>query len=172
MIWWMVIAVILIILCGILLALEFFVPSFGLIFILAMCCLGGGIYIFFTASQTAGLAGIFISLVLVPLAFIIFYKILPHTGFGKSLTLEGPKKKTAEGIADSENLNNLLGKTAVTISPLRPVGMCSFENPGSVGIKLECVAESGYVEKGKTVKVIKVEGTQLTVREIETDKQI
>jgi hypothetical protein len=32
---------------------------------------------------------------------------------------------------------------------------------------MECVAESGYVAKDKKVKVIKIESTQLTVREVE-----
>jgi len=93
---------------------------------------------------------------------VFAYKIFPKTSFGKTVTLDGPKKTRGEGVPDAEHLSTLLGKTAIVISPLRPVGMCDFE-----GAKLECVAESGYVEKGKTVKVIKVDGTQLTVREIE-----
>jgi membrane-bound ClpP family serine protease len=40
--------------------------------------------------------------------------------------------------------------------------MCDF-----AGHRVECVAESGYVEKDKKVKVINVESTQLTVRTIE-----
>ena len=42
---------------------------------------------------------------------------------------------------------------------MRPVGMCDFE-----GRRVECVAESGYLQKDKQVKVIRVEGTQVTVR--------
>jgi membrane-bound ClpP family serine protease len=42
------------------------------------------------------------------------------------------------------------------------VGTCDFS-----GRRLECVAESGYVDKGKKVKVIRVQATQLTVRQIE-----
>ncbi len=45
------------------------------------------------------------------------------------------------------------------MTPLRPVGMCDF-----AGQRLECVAESGYLDKNQIVEVIKVEGTQLTVR--------
>jgi len=37
--------------------------------------------------------------------------------------------------------------------------MCDFS-----GRRIECVAETGYVEKGKEVRVIRVQGTQLTVR--------
>jgi membrane-bound serine protease (ClpP class) len=97
------------------------------------------------------------------MVFYIFFKLLPHTSMGKSLTLDAPAtKKTGEGIPDAPQLHNLLGKIAVAISPLRPVGMCDFE-----GNRYECVAESGYVEKGRNVEVIKVEGTQLTVREIQ-----
>jgi len=42
------------------------------------------------------------------------------------------------------------------------VGMCDFS-----GKRVECVAESGYVDKDKKVKVIDVESTQLTVRVID-----
>ncbi|MCE5341922.1 MAG: hypothetical protein LLF92_12490 [Planctomycetaceae bacterium] len=162
MIWWIVIALILIIICGILFAVEFFIPSFGLIFMLAVCFLAGGISIFFKISTNAGWLGVVVSAILVPAVFFIFYKILPHTSAGKSLMLDAPKgKKTGEGIPDSEQLQHLLGQNATAASPLRPVGMCEFD-----GKRFECVAESGYVEKGKNVKVIKVEGTQLTVREV------
>ncbi|HAL45050.1 MAG: hypothetical protein A2Y12_03930 [Planctomycetes bacterium GWF2_42_9] len=162
MIWWIIAAIILIIICGILLAVEFFVPSFGLITVIAMCFLAGGIAIFFRIGPQAGWIGVITSAVLVPVVFFVFFKILPHTNMGKSLTLDPPAKKTAEGIPDAVELQNLLGKTGVTISPLRPVGMTDFN-----GNRLECIAESGYVERDKSVKVIKVEGTQLTVREVD-----
>jgi membrane-bound ClpP family serine protease len=47
----------------------------------------------------------------------------------------------------------------VVLTPLRPVGICEFS-----GKRIECVAESGYVEKGTPVEVIRVQGTQPTVR--------
>jgi membrane-bound ClpP family serine protease len=40
--------------------------------------------------------------------------------------------------------------------------MCDF-----AGRRLECVAETGYIEKDNNVTVIRVEGTQLTVRMVE-----
>ena len=40
--------------------------------------------------------------------------------------------------------------------------MCDFS-----GQRVECVAESGYVDKGESVKVINVQSTQVTVRPIE-----
>ncbi|HBG25783.1 MAG: hypothetical protein A2Y10_02185 [Planctomycetes bacterium GWF2_41_51] len=162
MFWMIIIAIILFLLCAILLVAEVFVPSFGLISLLALGCLAGGLAIFFKISPAAGWTGVVVAVIMVPTTLVFAYKIFPKTSFGKTVTLDGPKKTRGEGVPDAEHLSTLLGKTAIVISPLRPVGMCDFE-----GAKLECVAESGYVEKGKTVKVIKVDGTQLTVREIE-----
>ena len=56
----------------------------------------------------------------------------------------------------------MLGKVGVVITTFRPLGICDFAEK-----RVECVAESGYVDKGNKVKVIDVESTQLTVREIE-----
>lgn len=162
MFWWIIIAIILFLLCAALLVAEVFVPSFGLITLFALACLAGGLAIFFNISPTAGWTGVVVAVIMVPATLVFAYKIFPKTSFGKTVTLDGPKKIRGEGVPDAEQLKGLLGKQAAVISPLRPVGMCDFE-----GTKLECVAESGYIEKGKTVVVIKVEGTQLTVRQIE-----
>jgi membrane-bound serine protease (ClpP class) len=67
-----------------------------------------------------------------------------------------------EAIPDRDTLAELLGQVGRVVTPLRPVGMCDFE-----GKRLECVSESGYVSKGQMVKVIRVEGTQLTVRVVD-----
>ena len=67
-----------------------------------------------------------------------------------------------DAIPDTHELKELLGAVGVVLTPLRPVGMCDF-----AGRRLECVAESGYVDKGNKVKVIDVESTQLTVRTVD-----
>ncbi|MBU1260196.1 MAG: hypothetical protein KJ757_01060 [Planctomycetes bacterium] len=162
MFWWIVLAIFLFLLCAALLVAEVFVPSFGLISLCALASLVGGIAIFFRLSPTAGWCGVIVAVIMIPATLVFAYKIFPKTDFGKTVLLNGPKRQKGDAIPDTKQLEALLGKKALVISPLRPVGMCDF-----TGTRLECVAESGYVEKGKTVEVIKVEGTQLTVREIE-----
>ena len=154
-----VFGVFLIILSAILLVIEIFIPSFGLLSICAICSLVGGIWIFFEHSAAAGWIGVGISAVLFPVVWIISYRIFPKTRFGKSVSLEGPKREPGDAIPDTPELAGMLGKRGVVITPLRPVGMCDFE-----GKRLECVAERGYVGKDKKIVVIDVEGTQLTVR--------
>lgn len=162
MFWWIVLAIFLFLLCAVLLVAEVFVPSFGLITLCSLAALTGGIAIFFKLSPTAGWIGVIVAVVMIPAVLVFAYKVLPKTSFGKTVLLDMPKRQKGEGIPDSQELAKRLGQKAITVTPLRPVGMCDFS-----GRRLECVAESGYVDKGKTVEVIKVEGTQLTVRQIE-----
>jgi len=162
MIWWLVFAVFLYFVCAVLIVAEVFVPSGGLISICALACLIGGAVIFFQYSTTAGWIGAGIASVMIPVVLIFAYKIFPKTRFGKSVTLTPPKRQQGDAIPDTSELKELLGEVGVVLTPLRPVGMCDF-----AGQRVECVAESGYVDKDKKVKVINVESTQLTVRIVE-----
>ena len=160
--WWLVFAVFLYFACSALIIAEVFIPSGGLISICALACLIGGIAIFFRQSHTVGWIGISVAVVMIPSVVIIAYKIFPKTRFGKSVTLAPPQRQQGDAIPDTAQLKNLLGAEGVVLTPLRPVGMCDFS-----GQRLESVAESGYVDTGKKVRIIHVEGTQLTVRVID-----
>jgi len=160
--WWLLLAVLLYFLCAALLVAEVFVPSGGIISIIALSCLIGGVAIFFNHSKTAGFTGIVVAIMMIPLVVIFAYKLLPKTGFGKSVTLAPPKRNQGDAIPDTQELEKMIGTVGRVLTPLRPVGMCDFS-----GKRLECVAESGFVDKGRNVKIIQVQGTQLTVRVVQ-----
>ncbi len=160
--WWLVFAIFLYFACAVLIIAEVFVPSGGLISIFALACLVGGAVIFFQHSATAGWIGVGIAVVMIPGVLIFAYNIFPKSRFGKSVTLTPPERQQGDAIPDTSKLKELLGEVGVVLTPLRPVGMCDFS-----GQRVECVAEGGYVDKDKKVKVIDVESTQLTVRMIE-----
>lgn len=162
---WLALGIILIVTGAFLLVLEVFIPSFGLLSCCAIASIVAGVWLFFKVSVATGWIGVGISVVLVPVTWIIAYRMLPKTRFGKSVILKGPQRDKGDAIADTDSLKELLGKTGVVVSPLRPVGMCEFS-----GTRYECVAETGFVEKDMTVKVIHVEETQLTVRIVEDNK--
>jgi len=103
-----------------------------------------------------------VALVMIPVVLVGAYKLFPKTRFGRSITLEPPKRRQGDAIPDTDTLNKLLGDEGVVMTPLRPVGMCDFS-----GNRVECVAEGGYIDKDRKVKVIKVQGTQLTVRVVD-----
>ncbi len=159
--WRLILGVILYLACAALVVAEVFVPSGGIISILAAACLVGGIAIFFRYGKAAGVIGIVAAAVLIPAVIIFSYRMFPRTKFGKSVTLEPPEREPGDAIPDVEDLRELLGKTGTVLTPLRPVGMCDFS-----GKRIECVAEAGLVEKDREVEVIQINGTQLTVRAI------
>jgi membrane-bound serine protease (ClpP class) len=155
-------AIFLFVLCAMLLVLEIFIPSLGLITVLALACLAGGIYLFFQVSVTVGWIGVWTAAILIPVVWIIVYKLLPKTKIGQILEL----KKTGDavpGIPDQENLNALVGQTGIVVTPLRPVGTCEFG-----GKKVTCVSEADFLTKNITVKVIHVEGNKVTVRKLDS----
>ncbi len=160
--WWLVFAIFLYLACAALIIAEVFVPSGGLISILALACLIGGVVIFFQHSSIAGWIGLITALIMIPSALVLAYKVFPRTKFGKNVILAPPERQQGDAIPDASEIKEMLGAVGTVLTPLRPVGMCDFS-----GQRVECVAESGYVDKGKRVKVIDVESTQLTVRIIE-----
>jgi membrane-bound ClpP family serine protease len=162
--WWLAFAVFLYFACAMLLVAEVFIPSAGLLIMLSLACLAGGLFIFFKHSPAAGWLGVAIAIVMIPGVLVGAYKIFPHTKFGNRMLLAPPQKQAGEGIPDTDELKGLLGAVGTVITTMRPVGMCDIG-----GKRLECMAEGGFVEKDKKVKVIKVESTQVTVRVIQAD---
>lgn len=156
---WLLFAVFLYVACAALIVAEVFIPSGGLLSICALACVVGGVAIFFRISSTAGWLGIVVAVVMIPLLLVGAYRLLPKTRFGRDVILSGPVRERGDAIPDTAELLKLLGQVGRVLTPLRPVGTCDFS-----GRRVECVAEAGYVQKGATVKVIRVEGTQLTVR--------
>jgi membrane-bound serine protease (ClpP class) len=158
MFWWLLVAILLYILCAAALIAEVFVPSGGLLTLIAMACLAGGLYIFFHYSPVAGWIGVLLAVIMIPTVLIIAYKIFPQTKFGQTVVLTPADRRHGDGIPDGERLQQLPGKAGVAITPLRPVGTCEID-----GKRYQCVAESGFIEKGKSVSVIVVEGARVVV---------
>ncbi len=157
--WWLLFAVFLYFVSASLIIAEVFIPSGGVLGIMAFFSVAGGVAIFFNNSNLAGWIGVVIAVIMIPAVLITAYKMLPRTKFGKSVILDPPERQKGDAIPDTDNLLQMLGKQGKVVTPLRPVGMCDF-----AGQRLECVAESGYVEKDNLVEVIHMQGTQLTVR--------
>ena len=160
--WWLVFAVFLFLVSAALIVAEVFIPSGGILGIFSFLSLVGGIFIFFKHSTAAGVIGVIIAVVMIPVVLVFAYRVLPKTRFGKTVLLAPPEVSQGKGIPDREKLNATLGQTGVVLSDLRPVGTVDF-----LGKRIECVAETGYISKDIKVKVIKVEGSQVTVRRVE-----
>ena len=92
---WILFAVLLLIFCAILLVFEIFIPSLGLLTATALLCLAGGIYIFFQIGTTVGWIGVWTAVVLIPIVWVLVYKLLPRTRIGKVLELKKSNRQWA-----------------------------------------------------------------------------
>ena len=73
---------------------------------------------------------------------------------------------TEEGYVSNVNRTELLGKVGTTVTPLRPAGTMLFGSE-----RIDVVSEGGYVDAGKHVEVIKVEGSRIVVRQTEKEME-
>jgi membrane-bound ClpP family serine protease len=160
--WWLLFAVFLYVVCAALIVAEVFIPSGGVLGVCATVALLVGVLLFFEHNTVAGLIGLVVAVFMVPSLLVLAYKLLPRTRFGRRVLLAPPVRQRGEAIADASELSKLVGRTGRVLTTMRPVGMCDFD-----GQRVECVAESGYVQRDTQVKAIRVDGTQVTVRVME-----
>lgn len=153
----------------ILIAVEIFViPGFGIagiggiVLILASLFLSltGGLKFFdYDIIGTAiiqlavALTGAFVSILLLA-------KFLPKSSIFSKLVLS--EEETADrGFVSYPSAKELIGADGVALTDLRPSGSAEINN-----LRYDVVADWQYIEKGKKVKVIRVEGIKVVVREV------
>lgn len=143
----------------ILLVAEAFVPSGGLIGLLALGLLGVSLYLAFNISLNMGLRFIVAELILIPLAVVAALQLWPKTPFAKHYFLSPP---TADELTVSHarnRLDHLIGEFGRALTPLRPSGLVDFD-----GRRLDGLSEGGLIETGCLVKAVRVQSGQLVVR--------
>lgn len=153
----------------ILIAVEIFViPGFGLPGIagiilvfssIFLSLLGGDPFINF---DTISVAIIQLTIALIAALVLVFLlaKFLPKTSAFSRLVL-AESEKADQGFVSYPSETTLLGKTGKALTVLRPAGIAEIE-----GKKYDVIADNEYIEPGKVVKVIRVEGIKVVVSEV------
>lgn len=140
---------------GLLVAEVMFV-SFGVIAIFAGVSLLSAVFLGFQQSTAFGVTMLVTEAILAPIVLGLAFKLLPKTRFGKQLILEGPtQSSTAQTEAE---LRIFLGRTGVTLSPLRPAGYARID-----GRKVDVVTRGEMIDTNLPVKVIEVAGNRVVV---------
>jgi membrane-bound serine protease (ClpP class) len=141
--------------------LELFLPGivFGVIGLLAF---GASIFFAFHYYQEMGfwiVAGeFFVAAALILLGLRNF----PNSYLGKRLIL---KRNLEEkfGFSGTESLGRYLGKEGVSLTQLRPAGLAEVDS-----VRLDVVSDGSFIEKGRKIQVVQVEGNRVVVREVKT----
>ena len=141
-----------------LLALEIFIPSFGVIGIAGIILTIYSVMDSFADSQM----GIII-LIVSALAIVLTVTIYVKLGFDRNLFDRFILKNTnsaTRGYNSKSDHSNLLGKSGFTKSILRPTGRIEVE-----GISYDAKSESDFIGKDKEVEVVAIKDGHIIVKE-------
>lgn len=149
-----------------LVVVEVFVPSGGVIAVTAAIVAIAGVVVLFRHDTTWGLIGLLTVLVMGPVSLGFAIKIWPNTPVGRKMIYgeSSPERLAEKRRAEAnarEQRQALVGAEGVAVTDLRPVGMIRLD-----GKRMEAHAEAGYVESGAAVRVTAVEDNHLKVRAV------
>ncbi len=158
-----------------LLVLEFFVPSGGLIFVIACVSLLGGVWGAWNAwgQDNFPVFAVYVGLmfVLAPGSVIGGLFLLNNTKLGDRILLKPPTADEISGFEkESDRLQQLVGRRGIAKGLLNPGGMVDID-----GSRYHCETPGMLIDPGTEVEVISVKGNRLVVRvpfEPETSQDI
>ena len=141
--------------------IELFVPSGGILGILAGTSLLAAAYFAFTISPTVGVMTLVGYMIAVPIIFAFGMRILPRTPFGRLMVL--PENEPAPAAepdvsGQKDTYTHLMGRTAKAVTSLRPAGMIEID-----GERIAVVTEGDLIGEGQTVKVSEIRGNRIVV---------
>ena len=146
-----------------LLVCEFFIPSGGLISVMAVVVLSAAVWFAWRAwggSNPAAWWTYLATLVfLIPASVVAALYVLPRTQFGRRVLLEAPNPEDVAGHTDEERrLQQLLGRKGQTVTLLNPGGLVQIDDE-----RFHCESPGMLIDPDVTVDVIAVRGNRLVV---------
>ena len=139
---------------------EIFIPSFGLLAVIALAVFSYSLYLVFTTiSSTAGLVFAGLDMILVPVCIVFGMKILAKS----PLALRQELSRKQGVVSQAKGLETYLHLKGVSITDLRPAGMAEINTK-----RLDVVTDGEYIEANTPVVVTGVTGNRIIVQKIET----
>lgn len=155
-------AIILLLLGCALVVLEVFVPSGGILGMLAGLAILGSIVFAFRRDTTAGLSFVLIALVAVPALLVMAFRIWPYTPIGKAFLGELPSE---EETRPYDSRRTLVGRLGVAKSKMLPSGAVLVD-----GHWIDAVTQGDAIESGEPVVVVEVRANRVVVRRADPDE--
>lgn len=139
-----------------LVTVELFIPGGVLGALGAIALVGAVIASFFAFGARGGFIASATMVVAGGLVIGIWLKFFPRTGVGRRITLASDLGQARSAPSDWKQLE---GQVGTAQSDLRPSGVAWIG-----GRRVDVVAEAGFVPKGATVQVVRVDGFRIVVR--------
>ncbi|KAA0213713.1 MAG: hypothetical protein DYG94_09355 [Leptolyngbya sp. PLA3] len=148
-----------------LIVVEAFIPSGGVIGTVAAVAGIAGVVLLFRYSTGWGVAGLLSTLVLGPLVFFFAASMLPSTPMGKRLIGQPSEEEVLarqeRELKLIEEYRALVGAEGVALTDLKPVGTARIG-----GKRYDVLAEGGLIDLGTRIRVTSAEPNLIKVRPV------
>ena len=141
--------------------LELFIPSTGLLALLAGVSIVAAIYMAFLYSMAFGLIILMFTAFCLPVFIVLAVKIWPHTPIGRKVVLNPSDNIASVDDAELQRRQQLLGKIGVAKSKMLPSGKIVID-----GRVYDAISQGAAVDPGQTVRVVSVSGNRIVVMPI------
>jgi len=145
-----------------LIVVEICTPFFGLVGVMAIVSACVAVYLAYGVHPLFGLVLGIVGLIGLPAYTIAAVKILPGTALGRKLHLHKSRTPPGQATPEADKLSHLVGRKTTAETLLRPSGMIRVD-----GDRIVAQAESGMIEKGTEVEIIRAAGNHVVVRKVE-----
>jgi membrane-bound serine protease (ClpP class) len=147
----------------VLLVAELFLPTGGVLFVLAVAALVVGVGMTYYSDPAAFAFTLIAVVVGAPVFLGVAFYYWPKTPMGKRFFLAGPDEfATLASTPVNQELDMLRGHYGKTLSDLRPAGITDFN-----GRRVDTIAEGIMIEAGQWVRCIDVQVGKVIVRQVE-----
>lgn len=140
--------------------LEIFVPSGGILAVLAVTSLVGSILFAVLTDAVFGMAYSGVLLIVVPVVLWKLARFWPETAVGKMILLDPEGDPALAPDAEREKLKALVGRTGIARSRMMPAGTVEID-----GQRFDAISDGMPIDPGTPILVIRVDGINMTVRE-------
>ncbi len=150
-----------------LLAMELFIPSGGVLSVLAGVAVIGSVMMAFSGGVASGLIVLAVTLVLLPLILAAAVRWWPYTPLGRLMVLHTPQP-LPDGTADTpehQELQTLVGRQGVAKTKLLPSGAVRIE-----GRTYDALSEGTAIDEGQPVRVKAVRANRIVVAAVLPDQ--
>jgi membrane-bound ClpP family serine protease len=139
--------------------LEVFIPSSGVLSILAALAIVGAIIVAFTGGMQSGAIVLGATALTVPIVLMLAVKYWPHSPLGRLILIRLPKSDREILPAEWGDPKELIGRLGRAKSMMLPGGVVVIDRRS-----YDAVSQAAAIEPGETVKVVAVRNGRIVVR--------
>ena len=138
---------------------DLFVPSGGMLLVLATLAALAAVLFGFRSGNTVGMGMLTLVIATVPVFVFLAIKIWPHTPLGRRIILNLPTSEITPVNVEADPLQELVGCVLLAETAFLPTGQLRVGHR-----RFNAMAESSFIEAGSHVRVLSVHERNLVVR--------